>query len=60
MLVLSRKRNEEIIIGNDITIKVVEVGGDRVRIGIVAPKEVSVHRKEVYLAIQRDKLKEPS
>lgn len=54
MLVLSREKNECIIINNDIVITVVEVRGDKVRIGIEAPKEVPVHRKEVYDAIQRE------
>jgi len=48
MLVLSRKKNESIIINNDITVTVVEIRGDKVRLGIVAPKEVPVHRQEVY------------
>ena len=51
MLVLSRKKNESIVINNDITITVVEIRGDKVRLGIVAPKEVPVHRQEVYDAI---------
>ncbi len=51
MLVLSRKKNESIVINNDITITVVEIRGDKVRLGIAAPKEVSVHRQEVYDAI---------
>ncbi|MCX7664830.1 MAG: carbon storage regulator CsrA [Gemmataceae bacterium] len=51
MLVLSRKKNESIVINNDIVITVVEVRGDKVRLGIVAPREVSVHRSEVYEAI---------
>ena len=54
MLVLSRKKNESIVINNDITITVVEIRGDKVRLGIVAPKEVPVHRQEVYEAIQRE------
>lgn len=53
MLVLSRKKNESIIINDDITIVVVEIRGDKVRLGIEAPKEVPVHRNEVYEAIQR-------
>lgn len=53
MLVLSRKKNESIIINNDITIVVVEIRGDKVRLGIDAPREVTVHRQEVYQAIQR-------
>jgi len=51
MLVLSRKKNESIVINNDITVTVVEIRGDKVRLGIVAPKEVPVHRQEVYNAI---------
>lgn len=54
MLVLSRARNERIIIGDDIEILVVEIRPDKVRLGIVAPKEVSVHREEVYMAIKRE------
>ena len=51
MLVLSRKKNESIVINNDIIVTVVEIRGDKVRLGIVAPKEVPVHRQEVYEAI---------
>lgn len=51
MLVLSRKKNESIVINNDITVTVVEIRGDKVRLGIVAPIEVPVHRKEVFEAI---------
>jgi carbon storage regulator len=53
MLVLSRKKNESIIINDDITIVVVEIRGDKVRLGVEAPKEVPVHRREVYDAIKR-------
>lgn len=53
MLVLTRKKNESIIIGDDITIVVVEVRGDKVRLGVEAPKDVSVHRREVFDAIRR-------
>lgn len=53
MLVLSRKKNESIVINNDITIVVVEIRGDKVRLGVEAPKEVPVHRREVYEAIRR-------
>ena len=55
MLVLSRQKNESIIIGDDVEIVIVDVRGDKVRLGITAPKSVSVHRKEVYEAIQREK-----
>ena len=54
MLVLSRKENERIVIDDDITITLVEIRGDKVRLGIEAPKDVPVHRQEVYDAIQRD------
>ena len=53
MLVLSRKKNESIVINDDITIVVVEIRGDKVRLGVEAPKEVPVHRREVYDAIKR-------
>ena len=52
MLALSRKKNEAIIINNDIEITVLEVKGDQVKIGISAPKEVPIYRKEVYRQIQ--------
>ena len=55
MLVLSRKKNESIVINNDVTVTVVEIRGDKVRLGIVAPKEVPVHRQEVYDAIHGGK-----
>ena len=53
MLVLSRKKNESIVIGDDVFIIVVEVRGDKVRLGIEAPKSVTVHRREVYDRIKR-------
>ena len=53
MLVLSRKKNESIVINDDIRIVVVEIRGDKVRLGVEAPKEVPVHRQEVYEAIKR-------
>ena len=53
MLVLSRKKDESIVINNDITIVVVEIRGDKVRLGVEAPKEVPVHRREVFEAITR-------
>jgi carbon storage regulator len=56
MLVLSRKKNESIVINNDITIVVVEIRGDKVRLGVEAPKEVPVHRREVYDAIRRNEM----
>lgn len=52
MLVLSRKRDQQVIIGDGIVITVVEIRGDKVRLGIEAPAEVPVHRKEVYEAIK--------
>ena len=51
MLVLSRKRNEKIVIGEEITVTVLEVRGDQVQIGIDAPRAIPVHRHEVYVAI---------
>ncbi len=54
MLVLSRKKNESIVINDDITIVVVDIRGDKVRLGVDAPKEVPVHRQEVFNAIQRN------
>lgn len=54
MLVLSRKKNESIVIGNNIVITVIDIRGDKVRYGIEAPKDISVHRREVYEAIKRD------
>ena len=55
MLVLSRQKNESIIIGDDVEITIVDVRGDKVRLGINAPKKISVHRKEIYEIIQREK-----
>lgn len=54
MLVLSRQRDETIMIGDDIEVTVVDIRGDKVRLGINAPKNVTVHRKEVYEAIRRE------
>ena len=53
MLVLSRQRDESIIIGDNIVITIVDIRGDKVRLGIQAPKEIPVHRQEVYEAIKR-------
>lgn len=55
MLVLSRKQDEKIIIGDSITLMVISIQGDKVRLGIDAPKHVSIHREEVYQAIQRER-----
>jgi len=54
MLVLSRQRDESIMIGDNVIVTIVDVRGDRVRLGIEAPREISVHRREVYEAIQRE------
>lgn len=54
MLVLSRKRNESVVINDDITVMVIEIRGDKVRLGITAPSEVPVHRQEVYDVIKRE------
>jgi len=55
MLVLSRQKDESIMIGDDVEIIIVDVRGDKVRLGITAPKTIPVHRKEVYESIQREK-----
>ncbi|MDA0284752.1 MAG: carbon storage regulator CsrA [Planctomycetota bacterium] len=60
MLVLSRQRDESIIIGDNIVITIVDIRGDKVRLGIEAPKEVPVHRQEVYEAIQRERAQNES
>ena len=54
MLVLSRQRDETIMIGDDIELTVVDIRGDKVRLGIKAPSHVAVHRKEIYDAIKRE------
>lgn len=57
MLVLSRHRDESIMIGDDVVITVVDIRGDKVRLGIDAPQHVPVHRQEVYEAIKRENQK---
>jgi carbon storage regulator len=54
MLVLSRQKDESIMIGNDVEVTIVDVRGDKVRLGITAPRDIPVHRKEVYEAIKRE------
>ena len=56
MLVLSRKKNEQIVIGDDVVLTVIEIRGDRVRLGIEAPARVPVHRYEVYQALREQAL----
>jgi len=58
MLVLTRKSNQSIMIGDDIEVSVLSVMGEKVRIGISAPREIPVFRKEVYLEIQQDRAAE--
>ncbi len=65
MLVLSRQRDETIMIGDDVELTVVDIRGDKVRLGIKAPSHIPVHRKEIYDAIKREneqaaRLKDPS
>jgi len=54
MLVLSRHRDESIMIGDDVMVTIVDIRGDKVRLGIDAPQDIPVHRQEVYEAIQRE------
>lgn len=54
MLVLSRHRDESIVIGDDVVVRVLDIRGDKVRLGIAAPADISVHRREVYDSIQRE------
>jgi len=58
MLVLSRKRNESIVINGNITVTLVDIRGDKARLGIEAPNDVTVHRLEVQEAIEREKARE--
>ena len=60
MLVLSRRPNESIVITDQIVITVIEIRGDKVRLGIEAPRDVPVHRSEVYSAIQRAEAEAPA
>jgi carbon storage regulator len=53
MLVLTRRKNESLIIGDNIEIEILSIDGEQVKIGIKAPKDVDIHRKELYLAIQK-------
>ena len=55
MLVLTRRINENLVIGDNVTVSVLGVSGKKVRLGITAPKEISVHREEIYNKIQMDK-----
>jgi len=56
MLVLSRHRDESIMIGDNIVITIVDIRGDKVRLGIAAPQDIPVHRQEVYEAIKRENM----
>lgn len=58
MLVLSRKKEEEVIIGDDIVVKVVDIQGDKIRLGFKAPRHIKIHRKEVLDAIKEELCKE--
>jgi carbon storage regulator len=57
MLVLSRHRDESIVINDNVVVTIVDIRGDKVRLGIEAPQEIPVHRREVYDAIQRENLR---
>jgi len=58
MLILTRKANETLIVGDNVTVTILGVKGNQVRIGVNAPKEISVHRKEVYSRIKAEKQQE--
>jgi carbon storage regulator len=58
VLVLTRRANQSIMIGDDVVVTVLDVRGDQVRIGIKAPRSVDVHREEVYIALRRDAARE--
>ena len=58
MLVLTRRKGESIILGDDVEVKILELHGSQVKLGVQAPNQLSVHRKEVYLRIQREKAAE--
>ncbi len=57
MLVLSRKKDQSLMIGNDIELTIIDIQGDQVKIGLKAPKNVSIYRKELYLEIQEENKK---
>ncbi|MDI6793545.1 MAG: carbon storage regulator CsrA [bacterium] len=57
MLVLARKRDQSIMIGDEVEVIVVDVHGDQVKLGITAPRQIPVHRKEVYEEIQRENIR---
>lgn len=59
MLILTRRMGETLIIGDDVNVTVLGIKGNQVRLGINAPKDVSVHREEIYLRIQQEKTGEP-
>jgi carbon storage regulator len=54
MLVLTRRAGESIVIGNDVTVTVLEVRGDQIRLGIDAPRDVQIHREEIYVQVQQE------
>jgi carbon storage regulator len=59
LLILTRRVNESLRVGNDVTVTVVAVKGNQVRIGINAPKDVEVHREEIYDRVQQEKMRQP-
>jgi carbon storage regulator len=59
MLILTRRVGETLMIGNDVTVTVVAVNGSQVRIGVNAPKDVAVHREEIYDRLQKERVQQP-
>jgi carbon storage regulator len=57
MLVLTRKKGQSIVIGDDIEVSIIDIQGDQVKIGVNAPKNVTIHRKEIFLEIQQENIK---